>query len=190
MGDVARIFSSGSPQGDLNVWDQLGLDGEWTGRRIHLYGLRDDGRYASGFRETHMAGRTYAVHYEALSDRRAVANAVALDPFGIGSIGWLGDEWNGRDIRIVPLSKEPEEKAFTPNLDDVSRGRYPLTPCLSLYFDRAPAEPLPDQIRSFLEFTLSDEAQDVLAGFTDETAGYVRLSQADRLEERDKLARL
>lgn len=59
MPDVARIFSSGAPQGDINLWHQLGLAGAWTDRRIHLYGLRDDGRYASGFREAHLAGRAY-----------------------------------------------------------------------------------------------------------------------------------
>ncbi|MEE7567811.1 response regulator, partial [Xanthomonas sp. Kuri4-3] len=49
LAQVSRIFTDGHDGGDLTTWSQLGLDGSaWTDRRIHAYGLRDDGGFATG----------------------------------------------------------------------------------------------------------------------------------------------
>jgi phosphate transport system substrate-binding protein len=188
MADVARIFSSGSLAGDINFWDQLGLHGEWAGRRIHLYGPRDDGQYASGFREAHLAGRTYAFHYEALPDEAAIVRAVAQDPCGIGSIGRFDAGDIAKQVRILPLSTEPNESVGTPSLENVGAGTYPLSFSLHLYCANAPEAPIHNLLANFLRFALSDEAQMFVAQFTSTPEGFVRLSVSDLARERKKVA--
>src|SRR6266404_1303069 len=42
VAQVARIFSTGSPGGDLTSWGQLGLKSEWARRAIHPYGIAEE----------------------------------------------------------------------------------------------------------------------------------------------------
>jgi phosphate transport system substrate-binding protein len=179
MPDLARVFTSGSPAGDISFWHQLGLAGDWANRRIHLYGLRDDGKYASGFREAHLGGMAYAAHYEALPDRAAVVKAVADDPYGIGAIGWFNAAKFAGRVRVLPLSRETAGSFHTPCLEDVAAGRYPLSSYLGLYVDRAPDAPLSPLLKAYLRLALSEEGQALVAEFTDTREGYVRLSEPD-----------
>ncbi|MEE7561329.1 hypothetical protein HH299_17830, partial [Xanthomonas sp. Kuri4-2] len=58
LAQVSRIFTDGHDGGDLTTWSQLGLDGSaWTDRRIHAYGLRDDGGFATGLRLARLGGQ-------------------------------------------------------------------------------------------------------------------------------------
>ncbi|WP_018897728.1 substrate-binding domain-containing protein [Rhizobium sp. 2MFCol3.1] len=187
MSDVARVFSSGHPRGDVNFWHQLSLGGNFAHRRIHLYGLRDDGKYASGFREAHLGGRAYAAHYETLPNRAAVIAAVAEDPYGIGSIGWFdGQDFEG-SVRVLGLSRDGSDRFCTPDLADVGAGAYPLSAFLSLYFDPAPnAKPSP-VLATFLEIALSEEGQSLVAQHISSHQGYVPLSAEDLALERSRL---
>jgi phosphate transport system substrate-binding protein len=181
------VFTSGAPEGDIGYWHQLGLGGSWAGRRIHLYGLRDDGKYASGFREAHLEARPYALHYEPLKDRAAVVGAVADDPYGIGAIGWF-DASNFTDrIRILPLSRERGGSFHTPGLADVALGSYPLSSRLGLHIDRAPDVPLLPVLKAYLELAISDEGQALVAEFTGTREGYVPLCELDLQRERKLL---
>ncbi|WP_417691051.1 PstS family phosphate ABC transporter substrate-binding protein [Roseibium sp.] len=187
MAEVAGIFSSGSPGGDINFWHQLGLAGEWADRRIHLYGLRDDGKYASAFKDAHLSGRAYASHYEALADRRAVIEAVAKDPFGIGCVGWFDAASVSKEVRVLPLSRERGGQTHTPALESVRAGVYPLSAFTSLYFDLAPNTQLQGDLKDYLRLALSDEGQAMVAAMTDTAEGYVPLSPEDLAQERRKL---
>jgi phosphate transport system substrate-binding protein len=188
MVDLARVFTSGAPEGDIGFWHQLDVGGDWAGRRIHLYGLRDDGKYASGFRDVHLMGRSYALHYEPLKDRTAVVRAVAEDPYGIGAVGWFNASDFADKVRILPLSRERGGRFHIPNLAEVAAGSYPLSSYLGLYVDRAPGAPLSPVLKAYLELALSDEGQALVAAFTNGPEGYVPLSPSDLLEQRRHLA--
>jgi phosphate transport system substrate-binding protein len=188
MADIGRIFSAGSPEGDINFWHQLGLHGEWSARRIHTYGLRDDGKYASGFRDTRLGGRPYGSHYEALADRASVIKAVALDPFSIGSIGWFDASSVSDDVRVLPLSRVRGGALHVPDIDSVTAGAYPLSAFLSLYFDLPPGTRMPALLREIVELSLADFGQSLVASFAQSKDGYLPLSPADLQTERDKLA--
>lgn len=190
MADVARVFSSGSAEGDINFWHQLGLGGDWAERRIHLYGLRDDGKYASGFRDAHLAGRAYAIHYETLPDRASILKAVSQDPFGIGSVGWFNAQKFAGDVRVLALSRQRGGRLCTPVLNDVAAGDYPLSAFVSLYFDRSPNAPFQPWLKDYLALALSDEGQAILSEFTWSSEGYVPLSAFDLQAQRRALADL
>ncbi|GAB7528157.1 phosphate ABC transporter substrate-binding protein [Pseudomonas sp. 3A(2025)] len=187
MQQLARIVTAGQPQGDLNTWGQLGLDGAWSQRRIHVYGLRDDGGFATNQRMDRFGGYPFAPRYEALDSREAVLEAVAKDPYGIGLTGWVEAGKIAPQLRIVPLASKPGEQAYTPALADVAKGAYPLSAGLYLLVNHAPDQPLAPFIKQYLRLALSDEGQALVRAQTASEEGYVPLSAQDLALERRKL---
>lgn len=188
MAQVAAIFSTGSDHGSLHSWRQLGLEGKWQDRRIHLYGLHDDGKYATAFRQFHLGGRHYPVHYEALPDRQAVVAAVADDPFGLGCVGWFNAVNYAGQVDIVPLAYRAGEPYYTPDLQHVAQGLYPLSSLVAVYVDLPPGQPLDPLKKAWLEGALSPEGQAIVAAQTHSAEGYVPLEAGRAKVERERLA--
>lgn len=184
---LGQIFTAGSPQGDLNTWSQLGLNGEYAQRRIHAYGLRDDGGFATGMRVARFGGRPFAIKYEALPNREAVLRAVAADPFGIALLGWVDAAKTTNRVRVLPLAANTGDAYHTPAYDEVRRGDYPLSAAVQLYVNRAPGKPLDPLVYEYLRLALSREGQDILAHQRDTEEGYVPLSPEDLAQELAKL---
>lgn len=187
MAQLAGIFTSGAPGGDLNNWAQLGVGGGWETRRIHLYGLRDDGAFATTMRLTRLGGLPFAGHYEPLADDAAVLKAVASDPYGIGILDWMPSAGLSDLTRIVALAADSSKPFVLPERADVARGAYPLTPSINLYIDRAPNKPIEPFVKAYLEMVLSNDGQAIIARFTDGEKGFLPLSPGDLGQERAKL---
>lgn len=187
MAQLAGVFTSGSPGGDINDWSQLGLDGIWATRRVHLYGRRDDGDVATAMRYAYLNSLPFAGHYEPLPDDAAVIQAVAADPYGIGLVGWLDPKTSLDAVRIVPLAAEAGKPFALPTKADVAHGTYPLATPLTLYVDRAPKQPIEPFVRDYLAMVLSNEGQAIIARFADSAEGLQPLSQDELARERDKL---
>ena len=178
MSQIAAIFSTGHPQGNINLWRQLGIGGAWHDRRIHLYGLRDNGKYATAFRYAHLNGQHYPIHFEALPDRQAVLSAVANDPFGLGSVGWYDAAKFAEQVSIVPLAATPDDAYSVPSLHAVANGHYPLASYLSIYLDIPPGSRISPAIREWLTVILSSEGQAIIAAQTHSAEGYIPLAPA------------
>lgn len=159
---VARIFTTGGAKGDLTQWSQLGAKGTRAGRAIHVYGPRDDGGYATGLRHTLMESRPFSRRYESLPTDADIIRAVADDPYGIALVG----PHNAKDLlltaRMLPLAEKEGAAYSTAGYDDVMAGRYPLSPVLHIYVNRAPGKPLEPWIREYLRLALSSEGQEVI----------------------------
>ncbi|WP_416424199.1 substrate-binding domain-containing protein [Pseudomonas sp. App30] len=183
---LAKLATAGQPGGDINTWGQLGLTGDWALRRIHVYGLRDDGGFATNQRMDRFGGRPFSPHYEALDSVGAVLKAVASDSHGIGLTGWANGAKLAPGLHIVPLASKAGEAAHGPALADVAAGAYPLSSYLHLFVGNAPAP----FIKAYLQMALSDEGQALVRAQTASAEGYVPLSAADLARERQKLREL
>ena len=184
MAQVARIFTDGQPGGDLNTWGQLGLTQPgWASRRIHAYGLRDDGGFATGVRTARLGGRPFSVKYEPLPSRQDVIRAVSQDPYGIGLIGWMNASAVAANVRPLPLAAQPGQPFYGPDLPSVRQGRYPLSHHVQFYA----RQPLDELARQYLLFALSSEGQAIVASQQGSAEGYVPLSADDLAAERRKL---
>ncbi|MDE1167246.1 MAG: substrate-binding domain-containing protein [Pseudomonas sp.] len=184
---LARLATAGQPGGDLNTWGQLGLTGDWAQRRIHVYGLRDDGSFATNQRLDRFAGLPFSPHYEPLDNAAAVLKAVAGDSHGIGLTGWFAAGKLAPTLRIVPLSTKAGEPAHGPSLAEVGKGQYPLSSYLHLFVNAAPGQPLAPFIKQYLRLALSDEGQALVRAQTDSAEGYVPLDARQLAVERSKL---
>ncbi|QHJ00338.1 phosphate-binding protein [Xylophilus rhododendri] len=187
---LARVFTAGQDGGDVSRWSQLGMQGEWAQRRIHVYGLRDDGGFATSLRLQRFGGLPFSPRYEALDSREAVIRAVAADPFGIGLLGWIDASATSKDVRVLPLAAAPGQAFHGPSYEEVHAGLYPLSAPLQLVVNRRPGEPLPAFVLEYLRLALSDAGQALVERQKDSEEGYVPLSPADLSAERHKLEKL
>lgn len=185
---LAQLVTRGQPAGDINTWGQLGLEGPWATRRIHVYGLRDDGGFATNQRLQRFGGRPFSLHYEALDSVAEVLEAVAGDSHGIALTGWAAAEKIAPGLRIVPVSESASAPAYGPGLGDVASGHYPLSSSLHLLVNGQPGQPLEPFIKEYLRIALSDEGQALVRAQTATAEGYVPLSAEDLARERARLA--
>src|SRR4029077_11331228 len=65
MDQLARIFTTGAPGGDLTHWGQVGATGEWAMRPIHIYGTPEYSGYGYFMVRNKWGGRQFAPGYEA-----------------------------------------------------------------------------------------------------------------------------
>src|SRR5262245_26486582 len=81
---IARIFTAGSPGGDITRWGQLGLTGEWARRAIHPYGIAEEA--AAGLARVmldKMGGRPFTPGYDAFLQSVDVVKRVGEDAAGV-----------------------------------------------------------------------------------------------------------
>jgi phosphate transport system substrate-binding protein len=187
LDEVKRIFTSGSAKGDLTHWNQVGLKGAWAKRVIHLYGPRDEGGFATSLRVTLMDKLPFASNYEGLPKLADVINAVAEDPYGIGLVGFFDAASATPDVKLVPLGTKKEGPFVSPDYDMVHAGRYPLSPALHFYVNRAPGKPLDPLVKEYLRLALSREGQAIVESQKNNDEGYVPLTAEAAAAELAKL---
>ena len=183
--EVKKIFVRGSAAGEITRWGQVGLVGEWAERVIHVYGLRDDGSYATAARHDHFDSLPFSRAYEPLVPPAQAARAVASDQAGIVLLDSMEPDLIPADVRLLPLARERHGPYSGASYDDVLQGKYPLSPYLHAYFDRPPGEPVQNVVRQYLELLLSAEGQHWIA--LNKSAGVVPLSPEEKAQELRKL---
>lgn len=186
VAQLARVFTAGAPGGDITQWQQLGLSGAWAGRTIHVYGPRDEGGLATSIRTNVLGKRPFVPAYEGFSKLADVIAAVSADPCGIALVGFF-DSSATLDVRLVPLTADQAGSPALPTAENVQAGRYPLTPNLHFYINRAPGQPLDPFIKEYLQLVLSPEGQAMIAQEKDGDESYLPLTATDAARE---LARL
>jgi phosphate transport system substrate-binding protein len=182
---LARIFKSGEPAGDLTVWGQLGLGGEWASRQIHVYMPGNREAAFVDYVGDKLGAQPYSRHVEWLPGAREVMAAVAQDPFGIGLVGyWPPDSgWDrqaelGDRTRLVPVAAnaEGEPKVSRAAVGDL----YPLTPGIHLFIDRAPGQAVEPWIAEYVRLALSREGQALIVAMAQEDHnGFIPLEPKD-----------
>lgn len=162
LGQVDSIFSSTRNRGgqDITTWEQVGLDGTWSGQGIRLYGRDRKSGTRDFFQTVALDG---GVLKESITEAPGSANevlAIARDPLGIGYLG-VGYEVSG--VRIVPLTVEGVGEGVYPTSESVARGNYPLSRPLYLYVNQDPNAEFESVLLAFLRYINSPRGQSIVA---------------------------
>ena len=181
MDQLARIFTTGAPGGDLTHWGQLGATGEWAARPIHAYGTPEHSGYGYFMVKNKWGDRTFAPGYEAFDLAAQIVKRVGEDSHGIG---FAGQGFLTPQTRLVALAESPAGPFMEGTEEEVASGRYPLDRYVALAVRGAPGEPLDPFVREYLRLILSREGQAIIAAEAD---GYVPLNAAQVAAERAKL---
>ena len=160
---VDAAFSKSRRHGasqEIRTWGQLGLNGNWAGSPISLYGRNSASGTYGFFKEHALKNGDFKDQVKEQPGSASVVQGVTEDRFGLGYSG-IGYATSG--IRMVPLAEKAGAKAVEPSLANTRNGSYPLWRYLYVYVNQAPGKPLPPIVHEFLKYIYSREGQaDVL----------------------------
>jgi phosphate transport system substrate-binding protein len=148
---IMRIFT-----GEITDWSQVGA---YRGA-IKVYARNDNSGTYDTFKSLVLGGKPLAAGAQRIEDSKALSNAVAADPHGIGFIG-LPYIQSAKPIAV----SDKGTLALLPTRLTVGTEDYLLSRRLFLY---TPANPSNKYTRKFLEFAISSKGQDVV-----EATGFV-----------------
>ncbi|HET6674179.1 MAG TPA: phosphate ABC transporter substrate-binding protein [Nitrospiraceae bacterium] len=160
---VDAAFSKSRRHGasqEIKTWGQLGLNGNWAGAPISLYGRNSASGTYGFFKEHALKNGDFKDQVKEQPGSASVVQGVTEDRFGLGYSG-IGYATSG--IHMVPLAEKAGAKAIEPTLANTRNGSYPLWRYLYVYVNQAPGKPLPPIVHEFLKYIYSREGQaDVL----------------------------
>jgi phosphate transport system substrate-binding protein len=162
---IMRIFT-----GDITDWSQVGsLSGA-----IKIYARNDNSGTYDTFKSLVLAGKPLAPGAQRIEDSKALSDAVAADPYGIGFIG-LPYIQSAKPIAV----SDKGTLSLLPTRLTVSTEDYLLSRRLYLY---TPSNPGNKYTRQFIEFALSKKGQDVVgaSGFVAQNVTQVAQMVSDR----------
>lgn len=162
MPQVDAIFSKtrrGGYAQEVTAWDQLSMTDGWAGKPISLYGRNSASGTYGYFKEHALYKGDYKDTVKEQPGSASVVQGVTEDRFGIGYSG-IGYVTSG--VRAVPLAAKEGAEYYTPTLDNVVSGKYPLARFLYVYINKAPNKPLDPLVREFCKFILTQEGQQVV----------------------------
>ena len=156
---VDAIFSKTRRYGasqEIKAWGQLGLNGQWAGAPISLYGRNSASGTYGFFKEHALKNGDFKDQVKEQPGSASVVQGVTEDRYGLGYSG-IGYATSG--IRMVPLAEKAGAKPVEPTLANTRNGSYPLWRYLYVYVNQAPGKPLPPIVHEFLKYIYSREGQ-------------------------------
>ena len=90
-----------------------------------------------------------------LSSSQAIADEVAGNP---SAIGYYGMGYISAKQKAIAVAKDEKSEYIAPTIDNVLKGKYPISRPLFLYTNGDPA----GLVKKFIDFTLSKEGQEIV----------------------------
>jgi phosphate transport system substrate-binding protein len=188
LSQLTRIFAVGSPSGDIAIWAQAGVKGDFAQRQVHPIGpfpsdyLDSEDPQAGEFLSTDkMAGLNMNHSYLPMAHYADIIQRVSEDPAAIGITALNRPLGN---VKVMPLKNTDTGPAVQGTAAEIAAGRYPLDRFVYIYLRNGKGMPLDDFGRDYMRMVLSEAGQRAIAS---ESAGYIPLSTGELAEERAKL---
>jgi phosphate transport system substrate-binding protein len=147
--------------GDITNWKDVG----GADAAITLYGRENNSGTYVFFKDNVLKGEDYAASMATLPGTASVVNAVSKDPNGVG----YGGAAYAKGVKFCRLAATAADSAYTPDMENVESGKYPLTRDLYWYLRNKPD----GDIKKLVDWVLSSEGQAVVTA-----AGYFPISPA------------
>lgn len=178
------IFAADHRRGGDNIrrWGQMGLDGGWERREIHVYGPAPSSISSVYVRRSVLAGsRKWNPDYRTVAGGWSeILENLARDPNGIAFAPAQPGNLGTKALRLA-ASEQSSCDALTAQTAEART--YPLLRTVDVALDRAPGTPIEPRVREFLRFILSREGQRIVVS----DGAYLPLSPASTHEQRERL---
>jgi phosphate transport system substrate-binding protein len=188
---VASIFGTGSGNGDVTNWGQMGMAGNLADKPIHPTGLYWDaynrpedqymGEYMMYRQMGPFPGAVFTQNYEQYLHYSDVVKKVAGDPLAIGIVALNKVD---ASVRVVPLVESDGHTLSTGSAQDLVADRYPYPRDLYIYIRREPGTPFGQLVKEYMRLVLSKQGQEAIA---QDAKGYLPLTAEEVKAELDKL---
>jgi phosphate transport system substrate-binding protein len=157
---------------DIRTWGQMGLTGDWVGKRItpHGYALR----YATAIEFSNRVLQasdkwngdlhTYANYkrpdFTTYLEADQIFDHIRADPASIGYARY--HDGFPKDIKILALARDEKGPYVEYSIDALQNRSYPLWGDQSFWVSARPGQKLDPKIREFIRFVLSQEGQELV----------------------------
>ncbi len=145
LGQLRDIYT-----GKITNWKDIG----GPNAKIIMYGRENSSGTYVYFKDNVLMGDDYSSSVQSMPGTAAVVNAVAKDKAGIG----YGGAAYGKGIRELKVKKDPSSPAYSPTLENIKSGNYPISRYLYMYVRNRPTGTL----KEYIDWTLSEEGQKVV----------------------------
>ena len=196
LAQLDGIFGAEHRRGPANIrtWDQVGLTGEWAGKRIRPYGWPIDDDFALYLENVLLAGshrwnndlkgfphinRPDGSIYD---HGQRIVDALSADRFGI-AVSNLRYAYRNPGVKPLALATSDAGPFYEATRANLFSRKYPFTRIVPAYVNRAPGRPLEPRVREFLRYLLSREGQQDLVHH----GGYLPLGEQAIREQLGKL---
>lgn len=162
LSQVDAIFSKtrrGGLAADIATWDQVGLGGDWAGKRISLFGRNSASGTYGFFKGQALYKGDYKDEVKEQPGSASVVQGITEDKY---SIGYSGIGYLTSGVRVVPLAAKEGMPYSDAKLANVLDGSYPLGRFLYLYINKTPNKALDPMVREFGKFIFSREGQEIV----------------------------
>jgi phosphate transport system substrate-binding protein len=179
---VARIFTTGQPAGDVTHWGQLGLTGEWPARSVHPCGIAEEASSGlAGFMLKKMGGQPFTPSYDGFAQSADVVRRVGEDP---EAIGFASANIQTREVKMLSISARDGDGYISVTPASIMSGKYPYDRYLLIYVRHTPGELLDQFAAEYLRMVLSKEGQTRIAAAP---PGYLPLNARQVAQQLSKL---
>jgi phosphate transport system substrate-binding protein len=180
LSQLDAIFGAEHRRGSGNIrrWGELGLEGSWTSRQVHVYGPLVSSIEALHFRKVVLqdSRKWNPDYWEIRGPGGDILDLLAKDPDGIT---FAPLKAANKSVKAIALSGRDEGPFAELTEDTVSSQAYPLTRSVTMVLNRAPGAPVEPRIKEFLRFILSRQGQEIIA----KEGGYIPLNAAMRQKQ-------
>jgi phosphate transport system substrate-binding protein len=165
--------------GNIRIWGQLGLTGEWARQPIQTYGhgpsgtarffqwkvLHNGDKWNENYREYVETGSKQIADedkaQQSLGAQHMLRDELAKNPHGIA---WsvMPQAKGIEGLRVLPVAPSAGAPAVMPSKASFEDRSYPLVRNIYIFLNRKPGTPLDPKLREFLRYVLSQEGQDIV----------------------------
>lgn len=159
---IDALFSSTRHRGGapIRTWGQLGLQGEWADKAIHVHGVQPWNGFEEFIRQRVLSTSTARGEWrEDINFEKVVFPLAANVSNDRYAIGYSGLAYIDAPVKVLPLSVEPGGTVVAPTYENVALARYPLSRLIFFNVNKGPGKPLPLALEAFVRFILSREGQ-------------------------------
>ena len=136
--------------GRITNWKEVG----GNDAQIILYSRENSSGTYTYFKDNVLMDKDYSPRAQTLQGTAAVVNAVANDANGIG----YGGAAYAKGIRFAAVRKDTKGPAYTPSMETVRNGQYPITRFLYLYTRTKPS----GDLKKFIDWSLTPQGQELV----------------------------
>ena len=193
VGEVWHPEFARGPEEDIRRWGQLGLTGEWTNRRINVYGYTP--RYATALEfsnkvlrssdkwngDLHAYGNWRRPDGTIYGQDKQILDHLRRDPNGIAFVRY--SEGFPPDLRVLAIAATKAGPYIEYTIDTVQNRSYPLWGDQSFWVGVKPGTKMDPKVREFVTFVLSREGQELVM----KDGKYLPLTAEIATVERNKL---
>jgi phosphate transport system substrate-binding protein len=150
----------------IRTWDQLGLKGEWTDKKIEVYAVKPWNGFEEFVRERVLC--TDDITYKRGEWRKdlhfsetvfPISPAVASDKY---AIGYSGLAYLTPGVKLIAVSDSETGRIVPPTYDEIAKANYPLSRLVYVNINKNPLKDINPILKEFIRFIVSKEGQSVV----------------------------